>query len=209
MGTQAGLPAEGTGCAVAPLWRRARRRGLDIAAGLLGAVTAVGMAVVLFLGTVAVAFVLARVRHADAETVATRILAHAIAVDAIGAVLLCLLVLIAFFSGGYVAARISRRDGRRQALAVWLWALPAPVGITLAVLALGAGTRQVIVAARPDASTGWLAVCLAVLSLLGALLGGETGRLALRRSPQFADGLVEGSDLEVAPPVAAAVVPAR
>jgi hypothetical protein len=92
---------------------------------------------------------------------------------------------------------------------VWLWALPAPIGITLAVLALGTGTRQVIIAARPDASTGWLTACLAVLSLLGALLGGETGRLALRRSPQSADGLAPGSDPEATPPVAAAVVPAR
>jgi hypothetical protein len=167
------------------------------------------MAVVLFLGTVAVTLVLARARHADAEAVATRVLAHTIALDAIGTALLCLVVLVAFFSGGYVAAWISRRNGRRQAVAVWLWALPAPIGITLAVLALGGGTRQVIIAARPDASTGWLAACLAVLSLLGALLGGETGRLARRHSPQPADGLAQDTELDAGPPAAVAVVPAR
>ncbi len=100
METQAGLPAAGAEYAAVQSPRRAHHRGLDIAAGLLGAVTAIGMALVLLLGTVAVACVLARARHADAETVATRILAHTIAVDAIGAALLCLLVLIAFFSGG-------------------------------------------------------------------------------------------------------------
>jgi hypothetical protein len=198
--------------------RRPRRSGSDVAAGFLGAVTALGMAVLLFLGTVAVAFLIARTGDGDATAVAARVLSDTVRLDVLGALLLSSVVLGAFFAGGYVAARVGRREGRRQALAVWLWTLAAPIGLTLTALAGGSLGRAAITAVRYDPSALCLAAALIALGLLGALLGGETGQRARRRAADLTVALAlcaefpdhgAGSRDDARVPVPAGVVPAR
>lgn len=101
------------------------------------------------------------------------------------AVVLAVVLAIAYFSGGYVAGRMSRFDGARQGLAVWVIGLV----VTLVALATGAafGAQYNILdrvdlpripLSTDELSTGGLVTAVAVvaISLLAALVGGGTGR---------------------------------
>lgn len=102
-----------------------------------------------------------------------------------GAVALLVILLIAYFAGGYVAGRMARFDGARQGIAVWLWAVL--VAIAVAVLGLIAGDRfdalsqldalPSIPVSIDDATTkGVIAlITVAATTLTGAILGGITG----------------------------------
>jgi hypothetical protein len=56
-----------------------------------------------------------------------------------GGIALLVALLIAYFSGGYVAGRMSRFDGARQGIGVWIFGLLATVA--LAILAVVAGSE--------------------------------------------------------------------
>lgn len=96
-----------------------------------------------------------------------------------------LVSVIGYYAGGYVAGRMSRFDGGRQGLGVWL------IGLVVMLLAAGAGAlfgSQYNVLARVDlpqlpfsggeislgaAVTG---ILLLAVTLLAALAGGKVGR---------------------------------
>lgn len=112
-------------------------------------------------------------------------------VGIVGAVLLVVVVLVAYFCGGYVAGRMARFDGLKQGLAVWLWAIV--IAIVVAVITAVAGS-QLNVLANLDVfpripinegaltTTGIItAVALLLASLGGALLGGIAGMRFHRR----------------------------
>lgn len=102
-----------------------------------------------------------------------------------GAVVVGVLVLLAYYCGGYVAGRMARFDGAKQGLAVWLWALV--VAVVVAVLTLVAGAEYNLFAQvnlfpripvdEGDLTTAGLvaAVAAAALALVGAVLGGLVG----------------------------------
>ena len=57
-------------------------------------------------------------------------------VGLVGAILLLVVLFVAYCRGGYVAGRMARFDGRKQGLAVWLW------GVVMAlVIAALTGSR--------------------------------------------------------------------
>jgi hypothetical protein len=101
------------------------------------------------------------------------------------AVILVLVLSLAFYTGGYVAGRLARFDGARQGFGVWTFALLITV-VAAGVVALG--NTQVDVLGRINLpsvplsdstlTTGAIstAVALVLLTLLSALLGGMTGR---------------------------------
>jgi uncharacterized membrane protein len=101
------------------------------------------------------------------------------------AIVLLAVLLIGYYTGGYVAGRMSRFDGARQGLGVWLIGLV----VTILAIALGAifGAQYNILdrvsLPRIPISTdqlGWGGVITAVLVVLGtlfaAILGGAVGR---------------------------------
>lgn len=102
-----------------------------------------------------------------------------------GGIALLVVLLIAYFAGGYVAGRMARFNGLKQGLGVWLWAVI--IAIVVAVVGLIAGAKFDILAKvngfpRIPLNEGTLntagtitAVGLAVVSLIGALLGGLAG----------------------------------
>jgi len=101
-----------------------------------------------------------------------------------GAIGLAVLVLVAYACGGYVAGRMARFDGARQGLGVWFWALL--VAVVVGVLAAVSGRADDVAAqlAPParDLLEGGLttpgvlaAVGIALVALLGAVLGGLLG----------------------------------
>ena len=103
---------------------------------------------------------------------------------AAGIVLLVVLA-IAYYFGGYVAGRMSRFDGAKQGLAVWI------IGLLVTLIAVGIGLvfgEQYNVLDRvnlprvpltsQEMSGGGIITALAVLaaSLLAAMLGGKLGQ---------------------------------
>ena len=110
----------------------------------------------------------------------------------VGGITLLVVVLLSYFCGGYVAARMARFNGLKQGLGVWLWALVATaVLVVLGYIAGGSpdllqGLRDGMPAVPVDAgalSSGGIivAVSLALVSLVGALLGGLAGMRFHRR----------------------------
>jgi len=106
-------------------------------------------------------------------------------VSLVTAIVLVAILLIAYYSGGYVAGRMSRFDGARQGLMVWLIGLL----VTLVAVALGwiAGDQynlldRVDVPRIPipsdDITFGGIITAVAVLvgTLLAAMFGGTVGR---------------------------------
>ncbi len=102
---------------------------------------------------------------------------------AAGIVMLVVLA-IAYYTGGYVAGRMSRFDGAKQGLATWV------IGLVVTLVAIGLGAlfgNEYNVLDRVDLpriplsadelSTGGLitAAAVLVLSLLAAMLGGKVG----------------------------------
>jgi hypothetical protein len=107
------------------------------------------------------------------------------AVGLAGGIALLIVMLIAYFCGGYVAGRMARFNGLRQGLGVWLWAIL--IAVVVAVLGAVAGQQFDLLARlngfpriplnEGDLTTGGIiaAVAVAIVSLIGALLGGLTG----------------------------------
>ena len=154
--------------------------GTNWGSAFFGWLVAVGMLVVLS----AIASVIATAVGANiglSEDEATR------EADTIGlgaAITLVVILGIAYYCGGYVAGRMSRFDGARQGLAVWL------VGFLVTLLAIGLGllfgdqydlTERVDLPRLPlsadELTIGGLVTGLAILlvTLLGAMAGGKVG----------------------------------
>ena len=100
-----------------------------------------------------------------------------------GILLLCVLAL-AYFCGGYVAGRMSRFDGARQGLGVWLFGLLATIVIGVAGAIFGSEYNVLerldlprIPVDEGDLTTGALIALAAILlgTLLAAMFGGKVG----------------------------------
>jgi len=102
----------------------------------------------------------------------------------VGGILLFVIALLAYYAGGYVAGRMSRFDGARQGLAVWLWGLI--VAVILAVLGAIAGSEYNVFGSlnlpripidEGSVTTGGVIVLVAVVlgTILAAMAGGKTG----------------------------------
>jgi hypothetical protein len=160
---------------------RDRFGGANVGAAFFGWLVAVGMTALL----TGIAAVIAtavgysnNITQTDAERAAGT-------VTLVTAIVLLAILLIAYYSGGYVAGRMSRFDGARQGLMVWVIGLL----VTLVALALGwvAGDQynlldRVDVPRIPipsdDITLGGIITAVAVLvgTLLAAMFGGTVGR---------------------------------
>ena len=160
---------------------RDRFGGANIGAAFFGWLVAVGMTALL----TGIAAVIAtavgysnNITQTDAERAAGT-------VTLVTAIILLAILLIAYYSGGYVAGRMSRFDGARQGLMVWVIGLL----VTLLAVALGwvAGDQynlldRIDVPRIPipsdDITLGGIITAVAVLvgTLLAAMFGGTVGR---------------------------------
>jgi len=160
---------------------RDRFGGTNVGAAFFGWLVAVGMTALLT-GLLAVAATAigysSEITQTDAERAAGT-------VTLVTAIVLLAVLLIAYYAGGYVAGRMSRFDGGRQGVMVWLIGLL----VTLVAVALGwvAGDQynlldRVDVPRIPigsdDITLGGILTAVAVLlgTLLAAMLGGKVGR---------------------------------
>lgn len=154
--------------------------GTNIGASFFGWIVAVGMAIILIsiLGALGAAFGFSgNVSQSQAERQAGTI-------GIAAAIILLVVLMVGYYCGGYVAGRMSRYDGGRQGLGVWLIGLV----ITIIAIALGAlfGSQynlldRVSLPRVPIAldQLGWGAVITGVavilLTLLAAIIGGKVG----------------------------------
>src|SRR4051794_10748686 len=108
----------------------------------------------------------------------------------VGGICLIAIALIAYFAGGYVAGRMSRFDGGRQGLAVWIWSVA--VAVILAVIGAIAGSEynllgQIDLPRIPidegSLTTGGVIALALILigTLLAAMAGGKAGERYHRR----------------------------
>lgn len=160
---------------------RDRFGGLNLGAAFFGWLVAIGLTALLT-GLLAVAATAVGYSGQITQTDAER---SAGTVSLVAAVVLVAVLLIAYYAGGYVAGRMSRFDGGRQGVAVWVIGLL----VTLLAAALGwiAGDQynlfdRVEVPNIPipsdDITLGGIITGIVVLlgTLLAAMLGGKVGR---------------------------------
>ncbi|GAB3471736.1 hypothetical protein AB1207_23890 [Kineococcus endophyticus] len=108
-----------------------------------------------------------------------------------GGIAVLVVLLIAYFCGGYVAGRMARFNGVKQGVAVWAWAIV--IAVVVAVLAAVAGSKfdvlgQLNSFPRIPVDAGSLTtgsiiavVAAVVVALVGAILGGLAGMRFHRR----------------------------
>jgi hypothetical protein len=106
-------------------------------------------------------------------------------VGLVGIIVLLVILFVAYYCGGYVAGRMARFNGAKQGFMVWIWAVIAAVLVSL--LAMVAGERFNILARLNSfpripinegqvTTTGIIgAVVVAVVALIGAVVGGMAG----------------------------------
>jgi hypothetical protein len=157
--------------------------GVKIGAAFFGWLTAMGMAVLLtalVAGTGTALSLGAGItdpNDVDPEA--------ATPITIVGIILVLLIVLIAYYCGGYVAGRMARFSGAKQGIAVWLWALLIAIVVAVIGGVLGAQFNvlsQLNAFPRIPVNEGDLgvagvlsAVVFALASLGGAILGGVIG----------------------------------
>lgn len=160
--------------------------GLNWGASFFGWLVAIAVAVLLtsIIGAVATAISSSmEVTQSEAEQQAGTI-------GIVAASVLALVLAVGYYAGGYVASRMSRFDGGRQGLGVWL------IGLLVSLVAIGLGAvfgneydlldrvdLPNIPLGNDELGVGAIITAIAVLLLtcLAALFGGKVGQRYNRR----------------------------
>ncbi len=153
--------------------------GLNWGAAFFGWLVAVGIATLLtaILSAAGAAIGLTKTSPSQASSSADTI-------GIIGGVLFLVVLLIAYYAGGYVAGRMSRFDGPRQGAGVWVIGLLVTILLAVAGVLLGAKYNVLSKLSLPhipidegSLTTGGLIALVAVVlgTLLAAVIGGKAG----------------------------------
>jgi hypothetical protein len=153
--------------------------GLNWGAAFFGWLVAVGVATLLtaILSAAGAAIGLTKTSPSQAADSASTI-------GIVGGILFLLVLLVAYFAGGYVAGRMSRFDGPRQGAAVWVIGLLVTILLGVAGVLLGAKYNVLSQLNLPripvdegSLTTGGVIALVAVVlgTLLAAVLGGKAG----------------------------------
>ena len=165
--------------------RREEFGGLNWGAAVFGWLVAIGLGALL-VGIVAAAGAalgLSEVSRSEARS-------NAETIGIVGGALLVGILALAYFAGGYVAGRMSRFDGARQGLGVWVIGLLATAALAIAGVIGGAEYNVLerldlprIPIEEGDLTTGGAIALAAVLvgTLFASVLGGKAGQRYHRR----------------------------
>jgi amino acid transporter len=162
---------------------RARQReefgGINWGSAFFGWLVAVGIAVLL------VAIISAAGAAVGlTSTSAGQAKSNASTVGIVGGILLLIVLMVAYYCGGYVAGRMSRFDGPRQGLAVWLIGLAVTIILAVAGAVLGAQYNVLqqlnlprIPVSEGSLTTGGVIALVAIIAgtILAAIAGGKAG----------------------------------
>ena len=169
----------------AQLRRREEFGGLNWGAAFFGWLVAIGLAALLvaIVAAAGTALGLSEISGAEAR-------ANAETIGIGGGLLLVAILALAYFAGGYVAGRMSRFDGARQGIGVWVLGLLATIALAIAGVVGGSEYNVLerldlprIPIEEGDLTTGGAIALGAVLvaTLLAAVLGGRVGHRYHRR----------------------------
>ena len=161
--------------------------GFKFGSAFFGWMAAVGIAVLLTALLSAAGVVLSLTSNTSTTDIANQASAQtgaAKTIGLIGAILLLVVLFVAYYCGGYVAGRMARFNGTKQGLAVWLWSVL--FAVVIAVLVNIAGDKynilsnlnlpHVPVSQGNVTTTAIIAIAAIVVVTLGAaLLGGKAG----------------------------------
>jgi MFS family permease len=153
--------------------------GLSWGAAFFGWLVAVGVATLLtaILSAAGAAIGLTKTSSSQATDSASTI-------GIVGGILFLLVLLVAYFAGGYVAGRMSRFDGPRQGAGVWVIGLLVTILLGVAGVLLGAKYNVLSQLNLPripidegSLTTGGVIALVAVVlgTLLAAVAGGKAG----------------------------------
>jgi hypothetical protein len=157
--------------------------GINWGSAFFGWLTAIGIAALLtaILSAAGTAVGLTETSPSQAGSQAS---SNAGTVGIVGGIVLLVILAIAYYAGGYVAGRMSRFDGPRQGLGVWLIGLIITVVLAVAGAVLGAKYNVLSSLKLPripvdegSLTTGGLIalVAIVVVTLLAAMAGGKQG----------------------------------
>jgi amino acid transporter len=150
--------------------------GMNLGAGFFGWLVAIAIAILL----TSIVGAIAGAAGASSNVTQSEAQREAGTIGIVAAAVLLAILLVAYYTGGYVAGRMSRFDGGKQGLAVWLIGL----AVTILALVLGAvfGSQYNILdrvsLPRIPVSTeqlGWGGIIAAVVILVGTLLAAMAG----------------------------------
>lgn len=163
--------------------------GIKVGSAFFGWLTATGMSVLMIalLAAAGVAFGVATNSEVSVDQAlleSDQASGTAQTVGLVGAIILLVVLLLAYYCGGYVAGRMARFNGVRQGLAVWLWGVL--MALVVAAIAATAGAQYDVLAQlnllRLPVNEGQVTVVGAITigaailaALVGALLGGLAG----------------------------------
>jgi len=184
-------PDGDTGAAEFRAEERRRFGGVKIGSAFFGWLTAMGMSVLLTALVAAAGAGIGLASGTDANALANQASQNIQSVGVAGGIALAVILLIAYFCGGYVAGRMARFNGIRQGVAVWVWAIV----IALILAGIGAiagskfnvlGSLNILPRVPLDEGAlttgGIIALVIALLiPLVGAILGGLAGMRYHRR----------------------------
>jgi len=111
-----------------------------------------------------------------------------------GGIALLVVLMLAYFAGGYVAGRMSRFDGGRQGMATWAIGLIVTVALAVAAVVLGdeynvleqLNLPSLPVGDETLATGGLIALAaIAVGSLISAIAGGKLGERYHKKVDRF------------------------
>ena len=161
--------------------------GLKVGSAFFGFMTAAGIAVLLLALLSAAGVVLSLTSNTTTKDITNQASAAtgtAKTIGLIGAILLLVVLFVAYYCGGYVAGRMARFAGTRQGLGVWLWSILFAVVIFILVKVAGSkynilsnlNLPRIPVDEGSLTTAGIIAIVAVVLVSLGAaLLGGKAG----------------------------------
>jgi hypothetical protein len=160
--------------------QRAEYGGINWGAAFFGWLVAVGLGSLL-VAILAAAGTAVGLSQNVTETDAT---ANAETIGLGGAIALLVVLMIAYYCGGYVAGRMSRFDGARQGLGAWLFGIAVTILLALAAVILGSEynvLEQLNLPSLPVGEStmttgGAIALAAVVLGTpLAAVVGGKAG----------------------------------
>jgi hypothetical protein len=190
--TDTDTDADRTGLSRREVVAREKERfgGMKFGACFFGWLTATGMAVLLTALLAAAGAGLGLATNLE-ETTNPADPNQAQTIGLVSAIVLLVIIFLAYLAGGYVAGRMARFNGARQGIGVWLWALI--IAVVVAILGAVAGTQFNLLANlntfpripinEGDLTTGGIitAIAVALVALIGAILGGLAGMRFHRR----------------------------
>jgi hypothetical protein len=159
--------------------QREEHGGLNWGAAFFGWLVSIGVASLLIavLSAAGAAIGLTSTSASDASS-------NAGTVGIVGGIVMLVILLVAYYAGGYVAGRMSRFDGPRQGLGVWLIGLIVTVVLAVAGVVLGAkynvlsqlNLPRIPVDEGSLTTGGFIALAAIVIgTLLAAMAGGKQG----------------------------------